>query len=110
MIDLVEREKRALSQLCRRYQVERLDLFGSGADGRFTEKGSDLDFLVRFKDRQPTGAYADRYLGFADALELLFSRRVDILTDESVRNPYLRSEIEATRQLVYEESDTQAVV
>jgi predicted nucleotidyltransferase len=110
MIDLVERQRAELADLCRQYQVEKLHLFGSAADGRFEKNGSDLDFLVRFRNRQPTGGYADRYLGFADALERLFNRRVDLVTEQSIRNPYFRREIEATRQLVYEQSHAQAVV
>jgi len=79
-----------------------------GALSRFDPQGSDLDFLVGFLDRQPTGAYAERVLGLADALEELFGRHVDLLTEESVRNPYFRQEIEAARQLVYECADQEA--
>jgi predicted nucleotidyltransferase len=60
------------------------------------------DFLVRFLDRRPTGEYADRYLDLADSLERLFQCRVDLVTEESIRNPYFRREIEATRQRLYE--------
>ena len=108
MIDLLENRKHELSELCQRYRVERLDVFGSAADGRFAPDRSDLDFVVRFGDRQPTGDYADRYLDFADALERLFSRRVDLVTEQSIRNPYFRREIEATRQLVYEQPHAEA--
>lgn len=52
---------------------------------------------MRFADRQPTGDYADRYLGLADALEKLFQCRMDLVTEESIRNPYFRQEVEATR-------------
>ena len=59
-------------------------------------------------DRQPTGGYADRVLGFADALEQLLGRRVDLITEESIRNPYFRREIDATRQPVYERAEQEA--
>jgi predicted nucleotidyltransferase len=107
--DLVERHRAALSELCRRYGVERLYLFGSGASDRL-ESSSDLDFLVEMADRQPNGSYAHRYLDFADELERLFARRVDLLTEQAVRNPYLRQEIQATRQLVYGEPRKEAAV
>jgi hypothetical protein len=102
MISLVDERRADLSDLCRRFEVERLAIFGSAASGRFAPERSDLDFLVQFADRQPTGAYADRYLDFADALERLFHRRVDLVTEQSIRNPYLRAEIDRTRELVYE--------
>ena len=85
-------------------------MFGSAASGEFKESTSDLDFLVRLADRQPTGEYADRYLGLAEALERLFGRRVDLVTEESIRNPYFQREVEATRRLVYDRSLAQAAV
>ena len=102
MVAIIEHERTALVALCDRYRVERLYLFGSAASGRFDAQSSDLDFLVSFVDREPTGEYADRYLDFADGLERLFGRRVDLVTEQSIRNPYFRRELEATRQLIYE--------
>lgn len=100
MTALIEQHLSALSVLCRRHGVERLYLFGSAAGGR-SERPGDLDFLVEMRDRQPTASYADRYLDFADELERLFGRRVDLVSEESIRNPYFRREVEATRELVY---------
>ena len=108
MIPIIEQRKAAVVELCRRYRVERLYIFGSAAEDRFDVQRSDLDFLVKMADREPTGRYADRVLDFAEALERLFERRVDLVTEESVRNPYFRKEVEATRQLVYGEPDQEA--
>jgi len=107
--ELVERHRAALSDLCRRYGVERLYLFGSAASGRL-QPASDLDFLVEMADRQPDAAYARRYLDFAEELERLFARRIDLVTEQAVRNPYLRREIQATRELVYGQSREEAAV
>ena len=100
MTDLIDQHRDALADLCRRYGVQSLYLFGSAVSGRLRPT-SDLDFLVDMTDRQPTGAYARRYLGLAEELERLFERRVDLVTEQAVRNPYLRQEILATRELVY---------
>ncbi len=110
MVAIIEQRKTALAELCRRYGVERLFVFGSAVLGRFDPQHSDLDFLVRFSDRAPTGEYADRYLGFADALEDLFGRPVDLVTEESIRNPFFRREVEATRQLLYEQPSKETSV
>jgi len=110
MIELIENRKGELSKLCRHYRVERLDIFGSAANGPFDPSRSDLDFLVRFGQRHPTGEYAERYLDFADALEKLFQRRVDLLTEQSIRNPFLNREVQATRQVVYEQPDREAAL
>ena len=110
MIGLVEARKREIAELCRRYGVERIDLFGSAVSGRFDPSVSDLDFVVHFADRQPTGGYAERYLDLADSLERLFQRRVDLVTEQSIRNPYFRREIEATREILYEQPRQEAVI
>jgi predicted nucleotidyltransferase len=105
MMAITEQQKMAVAELCSRYEVERLYVFGSAVLGHFDAGHSDLDFLVRFADREPTGKYADRYLGFAEALEQLFGRPIDLVTEESIRNPFFRREVESTRHLVYGRSN-----
>lgn len=110
MLPLLQSKSRELAELCRRFGVERLYLFGSAATGEFDSAHSDLDFFVQLAGREPTGAYADRYLELAEELERLFSRRVDLVTEESIRNPHFRREVETSRRLVYEQSLPQAAV
>ena len=110
MISLVEQSRPALAELCRRFNVRRLYIFGSAATDGFNPDSSDLDFVVDLADRQPTGEYADRYLGLAESLEALFGRPVDLLTEQSLRNPYLRREVQTTRELVYEQSRAETAV
>ncbi len=110
MTALIAEKMRELLTLCESYGVRRLDLFGSAATGAFRPESSDLDFLVAFSDRSPSGEYANRVLDFAEALERLFNRRVDLVTEQSVRNPFFRRELEASRQLVYERRDQEAPV
>ena len=87
--------------MCRRHEVRRLDLFGSAARGDFLPERSDLDFIVQFT-RTGYAGYADAFLDFADALEKLLDRKVDLLTERMIRNPYFRTAVEASRQTVYE--------
>jgi predicted nucleotidyltransferase len=101
VIALVEQKKDDLAALCRRFKVERLELFGSAATGSFDSATSDLDFIVRFSRPIP-GSYLDLYLDFAEALEQLFKRPVDLLTENSIRNPYFRRSVDATRLSDYE--------
>jgi predicted nucleotidyltransferase len=107
VIELIEQKKREIAELCRQFDVEKLDLFGSAATGAFRPLRSDLDFIVRFAPA--SGNYLDRYLDFAEALEELFQRPVDLITERSVRNPYFRSGVEATRQPVYEQRKRKSV-
>jgi uncharacterized protein len=98
--EIVERNLPAIAELCRRFDVRRLDLFGSAATGRFDPARSDLDFLVEFEG-MPPGRYAKSYFGLREGLEALFQRPVDLLTEGSIENPYLRRSIEAERRSVF---------
>lgn len=91
----------ALAALCRKYSVVSLDLFGSASTEDWQAEDSDLDFVVTFRSEKGGGGIADRYLGLAQELETLFGRPVDLLTPQSIRNPYLRRSIEATSTRVY---------
>jgi predicted nucleotidyltransferase len=87
MAAVVAQRRTAFAELCRQYRVERLYVFGSAVSDRFDTRRSDLDLLVRICDHAPTGEYAARYLGLAEALEQFFGRPVDLVTEESIRNP-----------------------
>ena len=102
MIQLLEEKRGKLIALCQKYQVRRLDLFGSAAKGRFAPETSDLDFVAEFLERSNPD-YANRYYDFAESLQNLFQRRVDLLTENMIRSPYFRQEFETTRQKIYEQ-------
>ena len=104
MLDLIEAHRTEINALCRQYGVLRLDLFGSVATGNFDPAASDLDFVATFADTWKPG-YADRYLSFAEALEALFGRPVDVVSERSIRNPYFRQAVEASRQPIYDERE-----
>lgn len=109
VIELLERQREPIAELCRRHEVRRLDLFGSAARGDFLPGRSDLDFVVQFT-RTGYAGYADAFLDFAEALEKLLGTKVDLLTERMIRNPHFRAAVEATRQVVYEErSEAKAV-
>src|SRR5215213_7146372 len=105
---LIEQHREAIRTLCQEYGVRRFDLFGSAATDAFDAATSDLDFVATFADTQSPG-YADRYLGFAEALEALFGRSVDVITERSIRNPSFREAVERSRQAIYDERDAPAV-
>ena len=102
MIAVIAQHEEALAALCRRFGVRRLDLFGSAVQGRFDPATSDLDFVVELADAGAPG-YARRYIELAGALEELFQRPVDLLTEPMIGAPHFRETIEQTRQRVYEQ-------
>ncbi|MBX3012805.1 MAG: nucleotidyltransferase domain-containing protein [Caldilineaceae bacterium] len=106
---MIVNQRKELDALCRRFDVKTLEVFGSAATTHFDATTSDLDFIVSFAN-ESFGALADRYLGFAEALEQLFQRPVDLLTERSLRNPYFIQEVNRTRQKVYEQPNSQAAL
>ena len=99
LIALIEVNKPMIVELCERFGVRRLALFGSAATGTFDPAASDLDFVVDFLDWGP-GIFK-RFFGFIVALEHLFGRRVDMVT-EPIKDPWFRDEVEQTKDVVYE--------
>jgi uncharacterized protein len=97
----LEAKRPELESLCRRTNVVRLDLFGSAASRRFQRQASDLDFLVSFGEF-PLGGVFDAYMDLAEGLEALLDRPVDLVTERSIRNPYFRKAVEASRVPVYD--------
>ena len=85
-----------LGEVCERYGVASLEVFGSLARGD-DDAGSDVDLLYVLKDGVR--------LGFAlfdleDELADLFRRPVDLVARRSV-NRYLREVIESDARLLY---------
>ena len=108
MIPEIDQQQKNLARLCLRYKVRQLQLFGSAATGAFVPATSDLDFIAEFADTQAAD-YADRYLDFAEALEKLFNRPVDVLTKRAIRNKYFRAEVERTAQVIYEDTNQKKI-
>ncbi len=87
----------AIVALCHRYGVDRLEVFGWAANGRFDPKRSDFDFIARFAV-EFEDSIAENYFGFCDALEALLGRHVDVMTDRPIENPYLRRAVDSSRR------------
>ena len=102
MIDEIELHREELHELCRRFHVRRLDLFGSAARGDFDPERSDIDFLVEFDREHPEVLTFETYFGLKEALEALLGRPVDLVEPGAVRNPYLKASIEGSREPVFE--------
>jgi predicted nucleotidyltransferase len=91
----------ALVALCKRYDVARLEVFGSAARGAdFDPAKSDADFLVEFKSGSRLGPI-EQFFGFAEALEDLLGRPVDLVEPSGIKNPFIRAAINRSREVVY---------
>ena len=88
-----------IRSLCLNYHVNKLFAFGSVCTNHFT-KESDIDLLISF-EAMDYGDYADNYFELADKFEELFHRRVDLVTEKSLSNPYFIKSIEKTKVMLY---------
>jgi uncharacterized protein len=88
-----------LKKLCQDYDVKTMYVFGSVCTDKFNDK-SDIDILISFKDIS-IEKYTDNYFDLHYKLEELFNRKIDLLTENSLSNPYLIESIEETKQLLY---------
>ncbi|WP_215225778.1 nucleotidyltransferase family protein [Echinicola shivajiensis] len=99
MVDIIKNNKQALTALCQNYGVKTMYIFGSASTDQFNES-SDIDILVSFKEMS-IEKYTDNYFNLHEDLEKLFSRKVDLITERSLSNPYFIEGVEKTKQLLY---------
>jgi predicted nucleotidyltransferase len=96
----IDQHRAELAELCRRYGVLSLSLFGSATRDDFDPERSDYDFLVEFQ-ALPLGQYADAYFGLLESLVRLMGRPVDLVVASAIKNPYFRQSVEQTKALLY---------
>ena len=102
MNSVISERMEDLARLCEERRVARLDVFGSAVTGEFNPETSDLDFLVAF--REPSDDGFDNRIDLGYALESLFGRKVDVVSERSITNSYFRANVEDTREPVYPKS------
>ncbi len=97
MKELLDHNKyERLAEVCRRYHVLKLSLFGSTANGQ-SKPESDVDILVEFvPGKTPGFAFSD----LQDELTLIFGRRVDLRTSEDL-SKYFRQQVVKEAQSIY---------
>ena len=86
-----------LAELCRRYSVKELCLFGSAARGEMGPE-SDVDIMVEFEPGVRIGLI--RFESLVEELESLAERRVDLVTKRGLK-PWVRSEVLKDARVIY---------
>lgn len=96
---LVNQNKEIIKNLCEVHNVDKLYLFGSATTTKFNEE-SDIDFLVKFKPFD-IKLYFINYIAFKEKLKNLLHREIDLVEEQTLKNPYLISSIEENKELIY---------
>ncbi len=87
--------------LCKIHNVKYLYAFGSSTTDKFDKEKSDIDLLVEIDASDPIER-GEKLISLWDTFELFFHTKVDLLTDSSIRNPYLRKSIDSSKVLIYD--------
>ena len=90
-----------LKSICLSLGVKRLYVFGSVVSNKFQDD-SDIDFLISFTEKLSIEQYTDNYFTLQYKLRELFNRKIDIVTERTLSNPYFIESIDETKQLIYE--------
>ena len=103
MTSIVKEKIPQLVELCKKYKVVRMYLFGSAARGDdFDPATSDFDFLVAFSEDIPLLDYGDHYLDLHYALDELFGREVDLITERQLASPSFIANVERDKKVIYD--------
>ncbi|MDC7120647.1 nucleotidyltransferase family protein [Cellulomonas fimi] len=96
MIEVDERLRTALADLCARYGFARLEVFGSVARGEDDDR-SDVDVMY---DLLPGRHLTWEVVDAADDLAAIIGRPVDLVSRRAV-HPLLREHVEAEARMLY---------
>ncbi len=98
-MDFLTAHSEQIAALCQKHCVLELSVFGSAVRNEL-KPDSDIDLVVRFGE-VPLDDYADNYFELCNELEVLFDRKVDLVVDKAVKNPYFREELDETKKLLF---------
>ena len=98
-MNIINQNKESIKNLCETHNVEKLYLFGSVTTANFNEK-SDIDFLVKFKSFD-LKLYFINYIDLKNKLKNLLNREIDLVEEQTLKNPYLISSIDENKELIY---------
>jgi len=88
-----------IRELLRQYGVEAAYAFGSAVKG--TRKAdSDMDFVIRLPENMDFVTYSDNYFSLLIALQALLQTEVDLVTEKTLKNPFLIQTINAHKFLL----------
>lgn len=98
MASLIDIPRHRIADLCCRWKIEELSLFGSALRDDF-RPDSDVDVLVVFSRDAPWSLFD--LLDLESELENLVGRKVDLVEKAALRNPFRRQAILSSRKVIY---------
>jgi hypothetical protein len=100
MIDLIQNNLNEMIAACKQHHVQTLSLFGTAAKNALRQD-SDIDLLVEFSDEIDVLDYADNYFSLLDRLQSILNRKVDLVSNKSLKNPILKEDVYRSKVELY---------
>ena len=94
----IEIPSQKIAELCRRFPVRELAIFGSAARGEM-QPGSDIDIMVDF---HPDANLGWEFFQLEEGLTRIFDRKVDLGTKRSLK-PWVRASALRDAHVIYSE-------
>lgn len=92
-------DERRLREICQTWHITQLSLFGSVLREDFSPD-SDIDVLLTFDPANHWSLFD--LVDLQENLQQILGRKVDLVEQKAIRNPYRRESIMATRKIIYE--------
>ena len=80
----------SIAEICERFAVRHLEVFGSALRDDFDLTSSDIDLFYEFEGSEDLFS---RFMNLKRELEKLFGRKVDLLKEDQIRNPFIKEQI-----------------
>ena len=88
-----------IHKLCSTYGVRHLYAFGSVLTDKFNSE-SDIDLMVDFLPIN-SAEYADNYYELKFSLENILNRKIDLLEEKAIKNPFFLQVVNSQKQMLY---------
>lgn len=87
-----------IAEFCRRWEIVEFALFGSAVRDDFGPE-SDVDVLVTFTPEAPWSLF--ELVQMQQELEVIFNRKVDLIEEAALKNPFRRRAILREKEVIY---------
>jgi predicted nucleotidyltransferase len=96
----IDEKREEIAEVCQRYGIERLFIFGSALREDFRPGGSDIDLLVEFSPIDISKKF-HTFLEARAAFSKILQAEVDLVMSGAVKNKVIAGEIDRTKKLLY---------
>ncbi len=98
-MNIIDLHKTSIVSVAKSHGVSSISVFGSALTNKF-KPTSDVDLLVKFEGVDLYN-YFDNYIDLKEKLETILKRDVDLVEEQTVKNPILKRVIERTKKVIW---------